>query len=89
MMAVTNPALNYLQADNTAPGVDYIGVTASATPFAGGPCRAIYAGSGGDITLLSPRGNSVAFVSIPAGAIIPVQAVSMTASTATGVVAIY
>lgn len=88
-MVTPSPINNYLNADNTNPAVDWVAITASATPIAGGPTRGLYCGSGGDFTLLSKNGNSAQFVGVPAGAILPVQAVSMTATTATGVVALF
>lgn len=88
-MAVTNTYQNYLQADFTAPGADYEVITASPTPFAAGACRALFVGGAGNITVTSPKGNSVQFTGVLAGSILPIQAIAMTATSSSQVIAIY
>lgn len=53
-------------------------------------CRALYTGAGGDIAVTMHGGGNVTFVSLDAGAIIPisVSAVRQTGTTATGVIAL-
>lgn len=64
-------------------------VTAGATPFVNGPCRGIYAGSSGNITITDRGGNSIQFVGIATGVIHPIQAVAITAATAGSLVIVY
>ena len=66
-----------------------VAVSASATAFANGACRGIYAGSSGNITITDLGGNSVQFVSIATGVIHPIQATAITAATAGSLVIVY
>lgn len=79
-------------ADNTAPSNQCIAITPSDTvAFVGGPCRGIYVGVTGDITLIPAVGGAaVLFKAVPVG-ILPVMAlrVNTTATTATNMVALY
>jgi len=54
-------------------------------------CRAIYAGGGGDISIVDLGGVTTVFVGVLAGSVLPVQAdrVNATATTATSLVALY
>lgn len=82
-----------------SPAVDAVAVTPSDTvdlPNAGagyGPCRALYIGVSGDVTVQTQNGGGVAsvtFKSVPIG-ILPVRCsrVMATNTTATNIVALY
>lgn len=75
-----------------APAQGYAAVTPHDTnplPVAG--ARGLYVGVGGDISLISPQGDTVLFKGVPTGAILPVAAnvVRATGTTATDIVALY
>ena len=58
-----------------------------------GECRALYVGTGGDVTLQvsgNPR-EDVLFSNVPSGFVLPVEAIRVkaTGTTATGIVALY
>lgn len=53
--------------DWTRPIRKRVAVTASATPFADGECRAIYLGTAGDITMTGINGESVKLKNMAAG----------------------
>tara|TARA_R110002012_G_scaffold130733_2_gene283265 strand:- start:706 stop:957 length:252 start_codon:yes stop_codon:yes gene_type:complete len=55
------------------------------------PCRAIYVGVGGDISINDIGGETVVFKNTIAGSVIPVQTarINATATTATNLVALY
>lgn len=92
MANLTIPAsqLN-LQADNTAPGQYFQAVTPGAGDLPSGPCRALYVGTGGDITVVGTRDSTpVVFADVPSGALLPIQVIKVTAvSGAADIVAIY
>lgn len=80
-----------LSANNAAPAVDARAVTPNDTsPLAGGACRALYIGGTGDVSLITPLGNTVTFVGVEVG-IFPVGCthVRATATTATNIVALW
>ena len=54
-------------------------------------CRAIYVGSGGDISIVDLSGTTVVFTAVLAGSILPVQTarVNATTTTATSLIALY
>lgn len=54
------------------------------------PCRAVYVGGTGDLTVMMASGNTVTFPSVPAGAILPIQCkqIRSTDTTATDLVAL-
>jgi len=56
-----------------------------------GVCRAIYAGAAGDISIVDLSGETVVFVGVLAGSILPVQTarINATGTTATSIVALY
>jgi len=58
----------------------------AATTF--GPVRRVYCGGAGNITLITPQGNSVLFTAVPAGVTLEVAAirVAATGTTATALV---
>lgn len=64
---------------STSPSGAFVAVTASATPFAGGPCRGIYIGVTGDVTITDRTGAAITFVGLQAGVIHPIQASAITA----------
>jgi len=92
MANLTIPAsqLN-LQADNTAPGQYFQAVTPGASDLPSGPCRALYVGTGGDITVVGTRdATPVDFINIPDGSLLPIQVIKVTAvNAADDIVAIY
>jgi len=52
-------------------------------------CRAFYVGTSGDVTIVTPGGNTTTFSSVPAGSVIP-QAftrIVQVSTTASGIVA--
>lgn len=59
-----------------------------ATPFSR-VSRALYVGVGGDVTVEFSDGSTVEFVGVPAGTVLPVAAVEVTAATATDMVALF
>lgn len=50
---------------------------------------AVYVGGTGNVTVTTVAGVSVTFNSVPAGTVIPVQVIAVTAATATNLVGIY
>jgi hypothetical protein len=79
-----------LQSEN-GPAMDAAAITPHDTnELAAGPCRAIYVGVAGNITLVTPNGSEVLFSNVPVG-IFPVGAkiVKSTGTAATGLVALY
>ena len=78
---------------NTHPAYNYTAVTPNdSTDLSGGPCRAIYVGTGGDVTVY-PKGSTteVTFKNVATGAVLPVvaQRIRATNTTATNLVALY
>lgn len=70
------------------PAVGAFTITASADPLAY-QCRAIYVGTGGNVTLTTTRGQSVQFTNVPSGSILPVRCTHVTAASASGIVGLY
>ena len=91
-MTTTNYyADRFPRCDNTAPAVDCAAITPSDTVvIPGGPCRGIYVGVTGDVTILTTGQNTVTFTAVPVG-ILPVNAlrVNATSTTATNMVALF
>ena len=56
-----------------------------------GECRALYAGGSGDVSIVDLTGETVVFVGVLAGSILPVQTarVNATGTTASDIVALY
>lgn len=75
---------------NAHSAFDAVAVSASASAIRGdgAPVRGFYIGGAGNVTLTMVSGNSVEFVGLPTGLILPVQATHMTAATATDVIAL-
>lgn len=72
----------------TAPGLDAFAITPSNSINFNIMTRAIYVGVGGDITLVTSRGNAVLFTAVPQGTVLPVVAlrVNSTGTTASALV---
>lgn len=55
-----------------------------------GPCRALYIGTGGDVTITMLGGSTVEFVNVASGTTLDVQATEVTAVTGAGdILALY
>lgn len=79
-----------LDAAHTAPAEDCAVVTPSdSVNLPDGPCRALYIGVTGDVTLVTANGNVVLFKAVPVG-ILPVRCmrVNATGTAATNIVAL-
>lgn len=78
---------------SSGPASALAGVTPSDTEdLAGGPCRALYVGGAGDVSIVAEgSGSAVVLSSVPAGTILPIRAkaVRVTGTTATDIVALY
>ena len=74
----------------TAPGLDAFAVTPSNSVNFNIMARALYIGVGGNVTLVTSRGNTVEFIGVPDGSILPVVSlrVNSTSTTATSIVGI-
>ena len=71
------------------PAPNAIAVTPGSSPLAS-VTRALYVGGAGDVTVTMFGGGDVAFVGVPAGAILPIRASHvLAATTATSIVAIW
>jgi hypothetical protein len=65
-------------------------VVAVAAVFPDGPCRALYVGTGGDVTIAMLGGTVVEFVNVASGTTLDVQATEVTAVTgADDILALY
>jgi hypothetical protein len=73
------------------PGEDAVAVTPSDSVNLTGAPRALYIGTFGDVSLVTASGNTVVFVGVQSGSILPVrvQRVNATGTAATNIVAIY
>lgn len=60
-------------------------ITPGASPFAK-RARMIFVGGAGNLTLTDGKGNSVTFTGVAAGTLLPVEAIAVTAATATNLV---
>ena len=62
-----------------------------STDLALGTCRALYIGTGGDVSIVDLGGETVVFVGALAGSVLPIQTarVNATGTTATNIVALY
>lgn len=78
-------------ANEAAPACDASEVTPSdSDDIEGGPARALYVGGAGDVELVTRSGNTVTFVGVPAGSILPVDTRRvLTATTAANIVALF
>lgn len=64
---------------SSAPTGLLLAATASGTAFINGPCRGIYLGVSGDVTITCMNDSSVTLVGLAAGVIHPIQAKKITA----------
>lgn len=72
------------------PAVYAVAITPSATDDLPVVSRAIYVGGTGDVTVIMKGGGSVTFSAVPAGAILPIRATRVLAtSTATLMLNLY
>lgn len=67
-----------------------VSITPSNTVNLANPC-VVYVGVTGNVRVLTAQGDDVTFVSVPAGAVLPVQVIRVysTSTTATSLVGIY
>ena len=87
MAAVSNP---HAPGDN-GPADNFAAVTKSdTTDLAGGPCRALFVGVGGDVVAVTVADVAVTFKNVVSGTTLPVIArrVNSTSTTATDIVAL-
>jgi hypothetical protein len=73
------------------PAENALAVTPSdSADLTGAPCRALYVGTGGNISLIV-GGNTLTFTAVPSGSILPVRAsrVRSTSTTASNIIALY
>lgn len=85
-----NPLISATPMD--APAQGYAAVTPHNTnPLPVGGARGLYVGGTGDLSLVSPQGDTVLFKGVQAGTLLPVAAniVRATGTTATDIVALY
>ena len=65
-------------------------VVASTTPFTNGPCRGLYLGTTGTITIIDLDNNEVAYANLTAGVVHPIAALGVTSvGVATNCLALY
>lgn len=76
--------------NSDAPGEFAVAVTPSDSTMIAQVPRALYIGTGGNVSVRMPRGNTVTFTSVPGGTILPVRVsrVNATGTTASNIVAI-
>lgn len=79
------------RASKTQPAFDAFSITPSDSVDFETPARGIYVGSSGNISLVTPKGNTVVLVSALVGTIIPVQCtrVNSTNTTASNLVGLF
>lgn len=90
-MAQPDPKLPVIMQDD-APAVGAIVVSPSDTVLLSpNPCRALWVGGAGNLSLLMADGTSVIIVGVAQGSLLPfrVQRVNTTSTTATSIVALY
>ena len=79
--------------NQASPAVSALAVTpADGTTLTNGPCRSLYIGGAGDISVIPVnQTTAVIFSAVLGGTILPVMVTSVqaTATTATGIVALY
>ena len=67
-------AKKYLTADNTAPAEDCFTIEPHDTTALAAIVRGIWVGTGGDVEIITPAGNTVVFLNVPDGTLLPVRA---------------
>jgi len=72
------------------PATDAVAVTPHDSNELTNWCRALYIGGAGNVTVITIKGTTVAFVAVPAGTILPIRCkiVKSTGTTATSIVAL-
>lgn len=68
-------ANRFLSAANTAPAEDCFAITPHDTNALAEVVRAIWVGTGGDLEIVTPAGNTVVFLNVPSGSLIPARAI--------------
>ena len=68
--------------DRTRPAEDAVAVTPSDSTDLGKDVRGLYIGGAGDVAVFTRSGNTVTFVAVPVGSILPIS-VSKVLSTGT------
>jgi len=77
----------YRDADATVSARNAVAVTPGSTVI---PCtRALYVGAAGDVAVEMVDGGTVTFAGVPAGTVLPVQVVKVTAAASGSVLALY
>jgi hypothetical protein len=74
------------------PATSLVAITPADTDLAKGPCRAIWVGGAGNLSLIAADDGSttVAILGVPAGTLLPIRAKQIkAATTATSIVALY
>ncbi len=54
-----------------------------------GACHALWVGGAGNVTLTTIGGESVTITAVPAGTLIPIACLHITAATASAIIALY
>ena len=74
-----------------SPALRIFAVTPSDSVDFSRSCRALYIGGDGDVSLVTPAGDTATFVGLTAGSILPVRTarVNATATTATNIVGLW
>lgn len=69
----------------------YVVTPSNTVNFPQGTCRALYVGSGGNITVLLDNGDTVTFANAQTGSVLPVEClrVNATGTTASSLIALY
>jgi hypothetical protein len=85
------PIIDTTRADFSAPAVGAATVTPdTANDLPRSPARSLYVGGAGNLTVDTAEGQTVTFLGIPAGFVLPVSVRRVRAtSTATNIVALY
>lgn len=81
-----------LNAADAAPGKESVAITASdSLNLTNGPCRAIFVGTAGNISLVTPGGTTLVFKNLSSGSMLAQGAlrVNATNTTAADLIAIY
>lgn len=77
--------------DPTAPYLSGQSVTPHDTNELNAICRGIYVGGAGNVTIVTPSGDTLTFTAVPVGTILPVYAriIKATGTTATNLLALW
>lgn len=68
---------------NTQPALDHAEITASDSTEYAPAYRALFVGGGGDVSLVSPKGNTSVFKNVPSGSILPARFTQVLATDTT------